>query len=267
MPKKTPRQLEDNLKSIRLRVINRIGDWLPRHEQFFAAFQKGAFDAQGRLDAKRCEDIRFQLHKIAGSPVLPGLYDLNDTARNASELLNHLNEGTPLEQVRAPLLQAFEAYLRAARLVTSPQFMATLTHRPAAEEDNKAEIITLLVGAEKAMCATLTPHFQEAGYRVLRAHSADEVITTMHTEQPDAVILDVLITGMTEDIITRQILGTHALRDIPLILRAYEQDKDVSKEQVPIFLKAAATAFQTACPQKKEVEDAIWNILKFYKAA
>ena len=73
-------------------------------------------------------------------------------------------------------------------------------------------------------------HLRRAGYRVLLASSGEEALTSIRDEQPDLVLLDVIMPGLDGFETCRRIRQAESTRHIPVILLTSLNDLDHKAE-------------------------------------
>ncbi|MBI3938900.1 MAG: phosphate regulon transcriptional regulator PhoB [Betaproteobacteria bacterium] len=86
----------------------------------------------------------------------------------------------------------------------------------------------LVVEDEPAIQELISYSLEQAGYRALRAASAEEALEMVRAALPDLVVLDWMLPGMSGVEFARRLRAEKRTREVPLIMltaRAEEQDK------------------------------------------
>jgi two-component system phosphate regulon response regulator PhoB len=86
----------------------------------------------------------------------------------------------------------------------------------------------LVIEDEPAIQELIAVNAEHAGYRVQRAHNAEEADTLLRAALPDLIVLDWMLPGMSGLAFARKLRGAERTRRIPIIMltaRAQERDK------------------------------------------
>lgn len=59
---------------------------------------------------------------------------------------------------------------------------------------------------------------ERIGYRVVSCETSDKVFKLIHEENPDIILMDILLPGMTGDEVTKHLKYHTATKEIPIIL-------------------------------------------------
>lgn len=91
----------------------------------------------------------------------------------------------------------------------------------------------LLVEDEKDMAYAVTFQLEANNYEVLTAHDGREALEKAHKENPDLIILDLMLPKMDGYKVCRMLKFDKNYKNIPIILftaRAQEEDKKLGSE-------------------------------------
>lgn len=92
-----------------------------------------------------------------------------------------------------------------------------------------AEGTVLVVDDDPVIVKLLQVNFEMEGYTVISAGDGDEGLARARADQPDIVILDVMMPGVNGIDVARILRGDAATRDIPIVLlSAKAQASDVA---------------------------------------
>jgi len=69
-------------------------------------------------------------------------------------------------------------------------------------------------GPLRALCRS---GLEDAGFRVLEARDGDEALATVHAEHPDAILLDIMMPGLSGWEVTSALLADRSTDHIPII--------------------------------------------------
>ena len=86
----------------------------------------------------------------------------------------------------------------------------------------------LVVEDEEALLALLDYNLKQEGFDVCTVSDGDEAMVTLEEEQPDLVLLDWMLPGLSGIEICRRIRARSELRDLPIIMltaRGEESDR------------------------------------------
>lgn len=86
----------------------------------------------------------------------------------------------------------------------------------------------LVVEDEQRILELICYNLSREGYKVLRATNGDEGLRLAREEQPDAILLDLMLPGTDGMEVCRQLKSNPALRDIPvLMVTARDEEGDI----------------------------------------
>ncbi len=86
----------------------------------------------------------------------------------------------------------------------------------------------LIVDDEEDILELVRYNLSKEGYKVTLASSGEEAMSQIKTEQPDLIVLDLMLPGMDGLEVCRKLKGSTDTRDIPIImLSAKSEDADV----------------------------------------
>ncbi len=91
----------------------------------------------------------------------------------------------------------------------------------------------LVVDDDKQIARLVRSYLEQAGYRVAVAYDGNEAMQSVRVDQPDLIVLDLMLPGLDGWEITRIIRGDQALAAIPIIMltaRVEDTDKIVGLE-------------------------------------
>ena len=95
--------------------------------------------------------------------------------------------------------------------------------------DSQAEprATVMVVDDEAAVRRVLVMRLQLAGYRVICAEDGEEALTLFHQEQPDLIVLDVMLPDINGKEVCQRVRSDSALDDVRIICISgmVEQDK------------------------------------------
>ena len=86
----------------------------------------------------------------------------------------------------------------------------------------------LVCDDEKSIVRLVEVNLQQAGYEVVKAHNGVECLAMVDAEQPDLIVLDVMMPEMTGFEVLEKLKANEATQHIPVIMLTGEvQDADV----------------------------------------
>ena len=88
----------------------------------------------------------------------------------------------------------------------------------------------LIVEDEPTLVSTLQYNLEREGYRVVSAGDGESGLATARAEQPDLVLLDLMLPGMPGTEVCKQLRSTSAVPIIMLTAKDSEIDKVVGLE-------------------------------------
>jgi two-component system alkaline phosphatase synthesis response regulator PhoP len=99
----------------------------------------------------------------------------------------------------------------------------------------------LAVDDEPRVLAMIQKRLETAGYEVITATEGQEALKKAHAEQPDLIVLDLILPGLNGYQICAMLKKDELYRDIPiLMLTARSQEQDVSEG-----MRVGADAYMT----------------------
>ncbi|MGD9639436.1 MAG: response regulator transcription factor [Alphaproteobacteria bacterium] len=223
----------ESFKLIKMRFIGKLNIWLPT----FIELEKGL--QQGIKVIENLEDIRMQMHKLAGSAKTFGFAELNGYAADAERILDKIIAGASLETQSSSLEETLKIFLSEVEKITSSQDLEHQTdksnnivvkklknrqfdyHVLVADDDELVRDL-LKFGLSKAKCKITQA---ENGTKILEHLSW---VKQNHTfEKIDLIILDVNMPDMSGFDILKKIKSDDDLKNIPVIMLT-RRDEDES---------------------------------------
>ena len=116
----------------------------------------------------------------------------------------------------------------------------------------------LVVDDNEAIARIIERHLTAAGYSVLKAGDGEQALTTVASRQPDCVLLDLMMPGMTGLEVLRQLKQAPATALIPVILvTAKGEDIDVAQGY-----REGAADYLTKPFSAVQIVDAVRKVLR-----
>ena len=94
--------------------------------------------------------------------------------------------------------------------------------------------IVMVVDDDEFMCKLLSDILEEAGYQILVAHGASEVLSTIRKQLPDLIIMDILMPGVNGIEIAQHLKAVPRWALIPLIIVTGNSDHNIVNECLKI---------------------------------
>ncbi|RKY41140.1 MAG: hypothetical protein DRP85_07065 [Candidatus Makaraimicrobium thalassicum] len=89
----------------------------------------------------------------------------------------------------------------------------------------------LVVDDEKDTLTVLEERLANAGYLVITAENGRDAIDTAKDQQPDLILLDIIMPGMDGGVVARELKGCPETRDIPVIFLTCLFSKEDEREK------------------------------------
>ena len=130
----------------------------------------------------------------------------------------------------------------------------------------------LIVDDEDDICMILSYSLQQAGYEVITAHSAEEALPLITSHQPQLILLDIMMDGMSgiemvqymkeHNMLTMPVIFLTALSDESNILQGFQLGADdyISK---PFHIKEVLARVAAVLKRTAQHADSQHNILRF----
>lgn len=115
-----------------------------------------------------------------------------------------------------------------------------------------SKVLLLVVEDEEAIAQMYSDRFKMAGFAVDVAHEGQEAITKMAAEQPNVVLMDILMPGLSGTEAVEQAKANPATRNIPIVmLTNYPESVDL---QNALKLGAAGYIIKSESTPEQVVE-------------
>lgn len=226
------RDRNNTFDTIRLRLVGKLHNWLPAFEQLETDLGSGG----GHI--ANLEDIRMQMHKLAGSARTFGFVELNTCAANVEACLDRIID-RPADNDALPALRStLGTFLEEAHRITGLHLPATDADAPVEAEPAEPEIIfdyNILLADDDELVRDLVKHgLKGAKCNITEAENGAEVMaflekTKRHSDlgKPDLILLDVNMPGINGFDVLKKLKSDPELRDIPVIMLT-RRDEDSS---------------------------------------
>ncbi len=122
-------------------------------------------------------------------------------------------------------------------------------------------MLVLVVDDEKAVRETLAYSLENAGYNVLKAVNGEEAITIAQNRQPDIILLDVKMPGLTGFETARILRTDEKTKSIPILFLTGEA-KDVASMETGFEI--GADDYLTKAQSTKEIMLRIEHAIRRY---
>jgi len=97
---------------------------------------------------------------------------------------------------------------------------------------------TILVVDDEELNLKLFRNFlSREGYNIILVQDSKDVIETVKKKKPDAIIMDIIMPGVSGDIIASQLKTTKETKDIPIILITADIMKEKDKLKADYFIR------------------------------
>lgn len=227
------KELDESYKLIQRRFIAKLKDWLPVFEILDAELKKGTIS--------KTEDIRMQMHKLAGSARTFGFSDLNGYAADVEQHLDQLIAGEALESLVDSLQTALDIFLAEARDIVSSVDAEKPHEKPALGQEKQPSQdydYRIVVADDDELVRDLLKHgLSNAKCQITQAENGKKVLEHLERmkrhsllAKPDLILLDVNMPEMSGFEVLEILKSDPELQTIPVImLTRCDEDESVIK--------------------------------------